>query len=765
MKNIFLVLSLFSIVGAVDVKQVTTTSTTSFTTFNQRVAQIGATNYETFYTNSTLPVNGYLEIPATFKATLLGNSKFTSYNNTSHDTIKFLGGGWKFSDGCFGDSLTVLFAPGAVSEVRVEWFGLDYSGTVDNSKAIMRALNSMKATGSDAVLGGWYGFSLVFPLNKEITVDSTFLIYNKNNIVIDQNYSTLKKIGSAKELVRFQGCNHVQYLRFRFNGNNIATNGLSVQSNEVDGGFSTSFCKFEDSYIYNCTNAGIKIGEYDVTGDDGAVDRSVFTTMRLNNNKYNVQNYSHDCKHNLFINMESGGNTVRNDVRMERGMLEFVMPLTEARHTDGKHWAWYFKNGSARVFGGTSENAIATGNAGVIFVDSLDTDWKYIDPYNTLVTINFTDYKIRGRGTLNDTFATDGALCYHRKNSRPVTYNNCDFVVNPASIYNRPLICIDSGAGKVTSIGCTYQMANASQLPFDTSKVGGKTPGEIESISDNIAVWTKDSISPTRVYRFVTTPLPNTSYKTIKASDVNSRLTIANNRNGYDGRGFLDRYKGYYWTGASWALADLGAVGFYRSGDSTYQNSGTYLSVNTGSGLDNGLLINSSKRISTYGRFLQTKGANVSSANSLILSEGNYFYITGTTTIQRIATLGWSPGSLINIETESSLSISDSATSIGGYATIRTTDRQAYTTKPNEILNFLYDGSVWKQINGRKVKGQISTTESITTGDKITIPSTKFFYLGDSATSGTWRIGRDVDSLKFQRNESGTWITKQRVTP
>jgi len=38
-------------------------------------------------------------------------------------------------------------------------------------------------------------------------------------------------------------------------------------------------------------------------------------------------------------------------------------------------------------------------------------------------------------------------------------------------------------------------------------------------------------------------------------------------------------------------------------------------------------------------------------------------------------------------------------------------------------------------------------------------------YYGDSATDGTWRIGRDGDNLVHQRRESGTYVTKATVTP
>jgi hypothetical protein len=135
MKKLLLVLSLFTIGFAVDVKQGVSTPTTSFTTFNQRVAQVGASNFETHYINSILPVSGKLQIPATFKASMLGSSKFTSYNNSSTDTLEFLGSGWKFSDGCFGDSLTVI---GLKGEVRPEWWGANGDSVTDDYRHLKK---------------------------------------------------------------------------------------------------------------------------------------------------------------------------------------------------------------------------------------------------------------------------------------------------------------------------------------------------------------------------------------------------------------------------------------------------------------------------------------------------------------------------------------------------------------------------------------------------------------------------------------------------
>ena len=47
----------------------------------------------------------------------------------------------------------------------------------------------------------------------------------------------------------------------------------------------------------------------------------------------------------------------------------------------------------------------------------------------------------------------------------------------------------------------------------------------------------------------------------------------------------------------------------------------------------------------------------------------------------------------------------------------------------------------------------------------INLGESGFFYFGDKDTDTTWRIKRDGNNLITQRRESGTWVTKQTITP
>jgi hypothetical protein len=79
----------------------------------------------------------------------------------------------------------------------------------------------------------------------------------------------------------------------------------------------------------------------------------------------------------------------------------------------------------------------------------------------------------------------------------------------------------------------------------------------------------------------------------------------------------------------------------------------------------------------------------------------------------------------------------------------------------NNVAQFTVTGI----IDVDTMKSGTTFLSAVDINGRIRATSTQFFYFGDSATEGSWRIGRDVDSLVFQRIESGTWTKKHVVTP
>ncbi len=97
------------------------------------------------------------------------------------------------------------------------------------------------------------------------------------------------------------------------------------------------------------------------------------------------------------------------------------------------------------------------------------------------------------------------------------------------------------------------------------------------------------------------------------------------------------------------------------------------------------------------GRFLESKGADVASANDLTLGEdGNYFDITGTTQINRISPTNWNAGSSFKVQFDGVVTIKDAQATGGGYNIILCDNSTDIITAAGTIVEFLYDGTSFK---------------------------------------------------------------------
>lgn len=65
-------------------------------------------------------------------------------------------------------------------------------------------------------------------------------------------------------------------------------------------------------------------------------------------------------------------------------------------------------------------------------------------------------------------------------------------------------------------------------------------------------------------------------------------------------------------------------------------------------------------------------------------------------------------------------------------------------------------GDVWLG-SGLNVQGDASVTGALVQA------ATEYHYFGDTATDGSWRIGRSGTDLVIERLETGSWVTKQTI--
>ena len=99
----------------------------------------------------------------------------------------------------------------------------------------------------------------------------------------------------------------------------------------------------------------------------------------------------------------------------------------------------------------------------------------------------------------------------------------------------------------------------------------------------------------------------------------------------------------------------------------------------------------------TSGRFLETKGADVASANTLTLgTDGNFFDITGTTTINNITVTNWQSGSKITLKFDGILTFTHAATGSGQMFLAGSGD---LLTAANTLITLVLDGTDWYEIS------------------------------------------------------------------
>ena len=93
----------------------------------------------------------------------------------------------------------------------------------------------------------------------------------------------------------------------------------------------------------------------------------------------------------------------------------------------------------------------------------------------------------------------------------------------------------------------------------------------------------------------------------------------------------------------------------------------------------------------------EAQGAAVASADELILgTDGNFFSVTGTTTINHIRSTGWSAGDVVRLQTAAGITFTDAAgTPSGAEADVKTAGGADAVMDANDIITFIYDGTVW----------------------------------------------------------------------
>lgn len=142
------------------------------------------------------------------------------------------------------------------------------------------------------------------------------------------------------------------------------------------------------------------------------------------------------------------------------------------------------------------------------------------------------------------------------------------------------------------------------------------------------------------------------------------------------------------WGSYNWY--DANAIGISQYDATTLGVSDGSTTFWYGAGLQNWI----AKNITSTGRLLQSKGADVSSAGDLTLgTDGNTFHITGTTTINAITTSGWRSGTEINLIFDASVTVKNNTAGGGGTAVMKLAGGADFSATSNDVLTLLWDGT------------------------------------------------------------------------
>lgn len=105
--------------------------------------------------------------------------------------------------------------------------------------------------------------------------------------------------------------------------------------------------------------------------------------------------------------------------------------------------------------------------------------------------------------------------------------------------------------------------------------------------------------------------------------------------------------------------------------------------------------------LESQGRFKASKGADVASADEITLGAiGNFFDITGTTTINHINKTDWPAGTPVTLQFDASLTVTHNAAAPSGTeASILLAGGANFNATADDTLQLVYDGTTFREVS------------------------------------------------------------------
>jgi hypothetical protein len=99
----------------------------------------------------------------------------------------------------------------------------------------------------------------------------------------------------------------------------------------------------------------------------------------------------------------------------------------------------------------------------------------------------------------------------------------------------------------------------------------------------------------------------------------------------------------------------------------------------------------------TSARLEAAQGANVASGTNIVLgADGNFFMITGTTTINTISAAGWQAGSVVVLMFNASVTVTNAGAGTGASLLLQGAANLSATA--NDTLSLIYNGTNWVEV-------------------------------------------------------------------
>lgn len=114
-----------------------------------------------------------------------------------------------------------------------------------------------------------------------------------------------------------------------------------------------------------------------------------------------------------------------------------------------------------------------------------------------------------------------------------------------------------------------------------------------------------------------------------------------------------------------------------------------------------GKIICAEDELIALGRLKTAKGADVASADEITLgANGNYFDVTGTTTINHINKTDWPSGTPVTLQFDANLTVTHNAAAPSGTeASILLAGGANFNATADDTLQLVYDGTTFREVS------------------------------------------------------------------